>query len=109
MQSKSQKAEISDASGAPVVSGPQLRALRWMDENDSYESEWLANGKPITRQKPETWNQFRISGPTGSIILSADDMQALKPFIVACATRHQMYSPNEAGRALLASSREVRS
>jgi hypothetical protein len=80
----------------------QLRALRWMQENPSNESEWLVDGKPIKRQPPEKWNQFRISGPAGSIVIKGADMKGLKGYFDSCPTPDKMYAPNEAGRSALA-------
>ena len=81
----------------------QIRALRWMHENPSWESEWLVDGKSIKNQRPEKWNQFKIAGPTGSIIISAADMKGLKNFITGCPTPDKMYGPNEAGMAAISS------
>lgn len=84
-----------------MLTKTQLRALRWMDENPSVQAEWLANGKPIRRQPPEKWNQFKISGPTGSIIVDAEDMMAIRGFVNSCTAPDKMYAPNEAGLAAL--------
>lgn len=75
----------------------QLRALRWMHENPSEQSEWLVDGKPIKRQPPEKWNQFKISGPKGSIIISSDDMKGLRNYIIGCPSPEKMYGLSDAG------------
>lgn len=79
----------------------QIRALRWMNENPSWESEWMVDGKPIKRQPPEKWNQFKIAGPAGSIIIAADDMKGLKDYIIGCPSPDKMYGLNEAGIAAI--------
>jgi hypothetical protein len=83
-----------------MLTPSQLRVLRWVDENPSNQSEWLVNGKPA-KGPPDKWNQFKISGPAGSIILAAEDMKALKGCFDHCMTPDKMYSLSDAGRLAL--------
>lgn len=85
-----------------MLTQSQIRVLKWVDENPSYQSEWLVNGKPVKHQPSEKWNQFKISGPAGSIILAAEDMLALKGCFDHCVTPDKMYSLSEKGRKALA-------
>lgn len=80
----------------------QLRAMRWINENPSTRAAWTVDGKPIRKQKPETWNKMEISGAHGSILVDAADLKAIGPFIVHCVAPDKMYGLNAAGLAAIA-------
>ena len=82
----------------------QIQVLRWVDENPSTRSRWLVNGRePRGGEGPEKWSHMEISGPTGSIIVAAEDVKATTPYRTACPNKDTMWGLNEAGRAALSS------
>jgi hypothetical protein len=80
----------------------QIQILRWLDENPSHKAAWLVDGhEPRKGESHEQWNQFKIEGCTGSILVALADNKALHDFIVGCPTPDKIYGPNEKGKQIL--------
>lgn len=78
------------------------RLLRWIAENPCTQSAWLTDGKPA-KGGPSNWNGHLCSGPTGSIIVSADTwFEAGVYFEPNPEIRPSMWRLTPAGRARLA-------
>lgn len=82
-----------------------IRALRFINDFKITSSEWRENGKPA-RSGPEKWNQYRMSGPDGSITISKEVQAAIRDFTSIgpkAAYGGTMYVLNDKGKRRLKS------
>lgn len=87
----------------------QIQILRWLDENPSNSAGWTVNGRePKAKEGPDTWTHMKIEGPTGSILIAAEDNEALHELIIGCPTGDKIYGPSEAGKAAIAETISLR-
>jgi hypothetical protein len=80
-----------------------LRALRFINDFKITSSEWRENGK-AARSAPEKWNQFRMSGPDGSITISKEVQIKVREFTeIGPQAAHggTMYVLNDKGKQVL--------
>lgn len=89
-----------------TLTDAQARAMRWINEYPSTRAAWTVDGKPIRKQKPEKWNVMEIGGAAGSILIAAEDLKAITPFVEHCTAPDKMYSLNAADRAALAEQKD---
>jgi hypothetical protein len=77
----------------------QKQVLRWLDENPSTRSRWLVNGRnPRASEGPDKWSHMEVSGPNGSIMIAAADIEATRPYKTICPSPDKMWGINDAGR-----------
>ncbi|HEX5935615.1 MAG TPA: hypothetical protein VFY63_15745 [Pseudorhizobium sp.] len=82
------------------ITNDMRKALTFIRDYRITSSEWRKNGKPASGH-PDTWNQFRMSGPEASLTISAETQKATRPFVVVGPVDGSMYVLNDKGKAAL--------
>ena len=73
----------------------QLRALRFIRDFRITKSEWRRGGK-LAFGPSEKWTDMRLSGPDGSINITADDQKAILSFFDG-SVGASLYTLNSSG------------
>lgn len=86
----------------PGLTQRQRAALAWLRDNPQTRARWMTKKRGATGS-PDEWTHFEISGPEGSIRLTAESWKALDAYTkFAGLGSNRMWVPNEAGIAALA-------
>ena len=93
---------MSDLSESTTFTPGQLKALRWIDENDHSRSRWLTKGKDA-KGHPRNWDQIEISGDNSMIRIATTDWEAIMDLVMGSAEKQtRLFALTDAGRAAIA-------
>lgn len=76
------------------------RFLSFIRDTHITRAEWRRNGK-AAYGKPELWNEYRLTGPSGQITISSDVQKICRPLVQVGPIRGSMYALSDAGSEFL--------
>jgi hypothetical protein len=86
-----------------ILSETALRTLKWLRDNPHHFAQRLADGRVITTQPKEKWNQLELRGRSARHRTTSAAWEELAPYKeVPREPSDRMWVPNAAGLALLA-------